>query len=477
MIRLKKNGVRWLLRPEFEPLLDGVLSAPARLVRDSPAKLISVHCYRGSAYYVKRYRNDAFALRPLKFLFKRSHARREWLLAHRIESLGVPIVKHLACGERWSITGLQESILITEGFDGVALPDCSAAGSDETQAALARLLRQSHDRGVLQRDLQRNILVRDRPLQLRRIDVHHAEIKPVVTEQERIDNLALLNVAVPLTDKFFEAYGWNPALARRTRQRSEQIRRHYCALRSRRCFRHTAQFAPRRIGKLTWHVRLPFLSNKLMPILENPDEFLARRARLLKPGRSSTVGAADGFVLKRHNLRTIGGLLRDLFRRSRARRAFRKAYHLELLGIATPRPVAVAERRVLRVLLRDYLVVEEIAGATDLGRYLRETNCVDREVVKRLATLVGRLHNEGFSNRDLKQTNIVLDTRREPWLIDLDGLRFVREVGERRAARDLWRLARAAANYPSVSRADRAAFLRCYCRTRGLKRVPRLQSK
>jgi tRNA A-37 threonylcarbamoyl transferase component Bud32 len=184
------------------------------------------------------------------------------------------------------------------------------------------------------------------------------------------------------------------------------------------------------------------------------------------------VGAFDGVVLKRFNTKNRLNYLKNLFRRSRAFRAYQKAYHLELLGVPTPKPIAAAERRVLRVLLNSYLVTEEIRGATDLGAILRQGTRPDRALVRQAAQLVARIHEEGFSHSDLKETNIVRGDDGRLYLLDLDALDYLGRVPEERGAADLARLLKGANKYPNVTRAERMAFLLTYCRARGMRRVP-----
>jgi tRNA A-37 threonylcarbamoyl transferase component Bud32 len=327
---------------------------------------------------------------------------------------------------------------------------------------------------VLQRDLQRNILVRADPLEIRRVDVHHAVVKREVSELERRNNIALLNATVPLRDEFFAGYGWTPEQTRATRERSDEIRRARHFSRSFRCLKRTTHFQPKRFGGMKWHLRAAALNPELERLLKNPDEWLRTCGKLFKGfERSSTVGAGGGVVLKRFNFRKPGNLFKDLFRQSRALRAFQKAHHLETLRIATPRPIAAAEKRLVRVLLASYLVTEEIPDGRELGEYLQGVSRIDRNVVRAVAELVGRLHEEGFSHRDMKETNLLLDANLGPHLIDLDGLKFMHRVPDQRAGADLARLARAASKYPVVARSERILFLKRYCACRGLKRVPR----
>jgi len=436
--------------PGWDPRQAEMPGLPPRVIKESPAKLVSVQIVAGREVYVKRYRHAAIWLRPLKFFFKPSQARQEWQLARQLEDLGVPIVRHVALGERWNWWGLQESILITEAFAGRPLDE---AASVDAQAVLT-FVGKLHDCGVLQRDLHPgNILVNTATGELRLVDLHGIEIKATVAAAERAANLAFLGMHLPLP------------LAREVRQLSARLRLPYLAQRARRCLKHNREFAPQRHGGLRWQVRLPFVNDAVRGILAAPDAFLASRAEILKPGRSATVGKADGLVLKRYNLRKLVNLLKDLCRPSKARRAYQKAYHLELAGVPTARPLATADRRVLGLLLRSYLLMEEIAGAQHLGQRRGDA----RHAARAAATLVAKLHNEGFQHRDLKETNLVFDANGRLFLIDLEGLEFVGKVSQERAARDLSRLARAAESLPQAGRGEWMVFVHAYCRARNLR--------
>jgi tRNA A-37 threonylcarbamoyl transferase component Bud32 len=455
--------VAWQLEPEFVSVLDQVLRDPGRVVKLSPAKRVTYHTVAGRHLYLKRYDNTAVPLRGLKFLFKASHTRREWNQAREIQRRGVPVVRHLAFGERWGLSGLRESLLITEAFDGQPLLEFPGRGKPEVQEALGRFVRQMHDGGVVQFDLAPNILVRAQPLEFCRVDVHHAMLKPAIPEPERLDNLALLHVFLPLQAEFFAGYGGSGDWAGRTWQRSADLRRAFLRRRSRRCLKHNAEFERRRMGPLRWQVRLPWLDPRVEAILREPDRFLATRARLLKRGRSTTVGAADGLVLKRHNPRRLDKQLRDLVRPSKARQSFHKAYHLELAGVPTARPIAVATRRPWGWLRGSYLVLEEIPGARHLGQWEEDP----APAVRGLAALVAKLHNEGFSHRDLKETNLVFDRDQRAFLVDLEGLAYCGVVPRARALADLARLDRAAAALPRLRAEYERTFRSEYCRERG----------
>jgi tRNA A-37 threonylcarbamoyl transferase component Bud32 len=206
------------------------------------------------------------------------------------------------------------------------------------------------------------------------------------------------------------------------------------------------------------------MTQEIQKILNAPDQFL-EQARILKPSRSSAVTAEDGLVLKRYNRRKWGNVFVDLLRGSRARRAFSKAYHLELCGIPTARPIATADERLWFLPVRSYLLMEEIKGALSLGACSGDK----RTACSLLAELLGRMHREGFTHRDLKGGNLVFNDDGRPHLIDLDGLRFVRRVPDSRAVADLARLARDTRGWQRrVSRSDYARFLIAYCHARKL---------
>jgi serine/threonine protein kinase len=80
--------------------------------------------------------------------------------------------------------------------------------------------------------------------------------------------------------------------------------------------------------------------------------------------------------------------------------------------------------------------------------------------------LLARLHDEGFTHRDLKETNLLFDAAGVPHLIDLDGVRFVSVVTESEARTDLERLARGLAPLGKLTRANTLTFLLAYCRQR-----------
>ena len=109
--------------------------------------------------------------------------------------------------------------------------------------------------------------------------------------------------------------------------------------------------------------------------------------------------------------------------------------------------------------------MEEIPGAQDAGQWTGEP----RAAARALGELLARLHHEGFTHRDLKETNVLFDVSGRPHLIDLDGLVFVSEVSAAEAAANLQRLARGLAAIGKLTRSNVSAFLLAYGRRRHVR--------
>ena len=459
VIQLELDGMRWEIQPGWADALGKILSSSGESIKTSPAKSVTRHRVENRVYFIKRYRHDAIPLRSLKFLVKPSQARQEWKLAQALADRGIPTVTHLAFGERKTWRGVRESVLLTEGFDGLPLEETRNVDPH----SVLEFVRRMHEAGVLQQDLHPgNLLVNSATREIRLVDLHGTIVRNCLVAAEREQNLARLAVSFPLP------------LDKSILELSAGIGRNLRYERSRRCLRHNREFAPWRSGPWKGWVRQPNLTEAARKILSDPDAFLASKgARLLKAGRSSTVGAGSGLVLKRYNFRKLGNALKDLFRQSKARRSYRRAYHLELAGVPTARIVATVDRRCCGFLLRSCVLMEEIAGAQELGAYLQQSGAISLHLVHQAAELIGALHREGLSHRDLKESNIVLDETGRLSLLDLDGLEFVDVLSEARAASDLERFARGVMKFEKAGRIHRMAFLRRYCRVRGIGRVPR----
>lgn len=229
-------------------------------------------------------------------------------------------------------------------------------------------------------------------------------------------------------------------------------------------------------GALRWTIRARFLNQTLQRIVEEPDAFLRdpklhfKNYSLATIGRVPPIAAGEhGLVVRRLNYGRISHRLRDFVRTSRARRAFNSGLQLERAAIRTPRMIAVGEWRRLGWPMKAYVVTEEVPGAVSVGRFFRQKGFLPRNVVGESAELIARLHNAGFSHRDLKDTNMLLDAKLTPWVIDLDGVRYRRSLSMRRVVLDLVILAKSFRTHKPVLRWSGARFLKRYCQMRGMR--------
>lgn len=191
----------------------------------------------------------------------------------------------------------------------------------------------------------------------------------------------------------------------------------------------------------------------LEPLLADPDAAIAS-GRLCKGGGTATIAQVEreGFALlvKRYNIKGFGHWLSRFWRPSRAWHSWIAGHRLEMLGIATARPLAVRENRWLWLRGRAWLVTEYLQGQDAIRHLAPYVDSAPPEAeLQGLEALFAALRRERISHGDLKGYNLFWDRGR--WaLIDLDAMcqhhneaRF-----ERAYARDRARFLR---NWPETS--------------------------
>lgn len=207
--------------------------------------------------------------------------------------------------------------------------------------------------------------------------------------------------------------------------------------------------------------------------------------------------------LKRYRPQNFWKAALEYFRPDRARRAERHARAMAACGIPTARPLWTAGPKKISgrlVARQSYLALEWLPGTENLHLWIRRLLDQNVSLAERLhrvracaeqaGRLLGKMHADGISHRDLKATNLLIHEPRtelprkintglpDLWLIDMDGVRlgpfgrilifgknrFGKEpkLNGRRRATDLARLAVSAEAYPWITNSIRAVFLHAY---------------
>ncbi len=164
-------------------------------------------------------------------------------------------------------------------------------------------------------------------------------------------------------------------------------------------------------------------------------------AEVLKQDRCREVTAWQGVVLKKMFPHPgVLSRLRFAVRPSLARRACRLALGLRAAGVPVVEPVAFGRGTHCGVTFAEMTVTVWLHRADALSAWLpRHASRMD-DVLMAYGALLGMFHRNGYSNRDLKDEN-VLCLRDDPsslWVADMDGVRYCRRISRFRAARD-WR--------------------------------------
>jgi tRNA A-37 threonylcarbamoyl transferase component Bud32 len=179
---------------------------------------------------------------------------------------------------------------------------------------------------------------------------------------------------------------------------------------------------------------------------------------IYKTGGTATVARVEvqgrPLVVKRYNIKNLAHWLKRFWRPSRAWHSWREGHRLQLIGIATPQPLAVVERRWCWLRGRAYLITEYCGGQDIIARFQHyvQASPPGNELLA-LDRLFAALLRERISHGDFKGHNLFWDEARGAWsLIDLDAMQ------QHRSAR---RFAKAYAR-------DRARFLRNWPADSGL---------
>jgi len=485
------------------------------------------------ALYLKHFHSPSL-LHRLRGRVGLSDARSEMAFSEYLSSHGVPVPRVLAVCCRpeatWLVSEGLEPAVPADQWHGEALARGDETAIRAATVALAALVGRMHASGVIHRDLHcGNILVRGGdPSDLVLMDLHRMTRRRRLNRHGRAANLAqLLHDRRLWTTRsqqlrFLRHYldaaqaegtlrGW----VRMVEPLAERHSRRLYAQRDRRVFGTNRYFARLSVGGYRAHVILAskravpashastvtFTADDWQAALADPDAlFTGAGVEVVKDSPSSLVvrrrlrvGAEelDVFIKRPRRKKAIRWLF-DVFRPSRALRAFGHGHSLLARHIYNALPLVAMEKRRGPLLIDSVLITEAVGDSLHLNRFLArhlgstaseeplpqaQRRRLARQVLWQLGRLVRRLHEQGFAHRDLKASNLLVHwpspEPRAPELIlvDLDGLSRVGHVSARQQFRGLMRLNVSLLECPAVNHAGRLRMLVGYLRRPGEGRI------
>jgi tRNA A-37 threonylcarbamoyl transferase component Bud32 len=327
----------------------------------------------------------------------------------------------------------------------------------------ARLIATMHRRGLMQTDLHLgNFLCHGDNLYM--IDGDGIEVgragRPLA-KATALSNLALFLAQFPLSqddqrgklvaayreacpDSQFDDRTLTTEIARtRTRRLHDYLGK---------CVRDCSLFkVETRLDRFTAVVRAE--EDRLAPILADPDALMAQ-GTALKTGRTCTVVRVelDGrpVVIKRYNIKNPGHAISRAMRPSRAWHAWLEGHRLSVLGIATPAPLALIERRFGPLRGTAWLITQFVEAHSLDQHWPRDQQELPPEPERlALARLFLNLHSARLTHGDMKATNLLWHDN-GIMLIDLDAMTYhAMDIGlDRATRRDIARLQQ---NWPAGS--------------------------
>lgn len=386
----------------------------------------------------------------LKGLTKQSSSDREWNALERLSAAGVPVATPLAFGRR----SLGGALLVTRYVSDAKTLGAALEGYAFEQRRLLRsvgeLVHHLHESGFLHGDLHiGNILIGKKGPVL--VDLQR--VREVKRPVDRIRDLAFLDfslhhLGVTQSGRLrfrIAALGLGHFRVAHERQLLREIGRasstrgvEYYASRTRRVLRTGEGFAS--VTRDGWvGMRQEIFSEASIDAAITAHHHLVKAGgdAMIKCDHRSQVSRVqvngDRVVVKQVVKSSLRKRFADVFRGSAAQRAWVGGHGLLLRGIDAATPYAFLERRSAGVPVESIVLLEDLSEWPRIADITPDDPST-ADLPRHLLKLIVRMHRNHVIHDDLQSIHIYLrnsNGNAEPALIDLEGVRFSRQLFDR----------------------------------------------
>jgi len=173
-----------------------------------------------------------------------------------------------------------------------------------------------------------------------------------------------------------------------------------------------------------------FETPAMSALMQNPEiAFQDASAEYLKKGNTCTIIKVPVdehvLVIKRYNIKNIAHGLKQLFRKTRARRSWLSAHYLRLLSINTIKPIGLHEKKLGPCHFQAYFIAEY-----NEGHAIDQFDIQDEQALQYLESIaddfvvqLNTMFEKGITHGDLKASNLLIRSGKVTWL-DLDSVKF-----------------------------------------------------
>lgn len=308
--------------------------------------------------------------------------------------------------------------------------------SSAMDLALIRYMAMMHQCGIYQQDIHLdNLLVTTQQIVL--IDL--ATVKAPTPGQPLDKNISLTNLALlfaqfDLSDQqrlmqslsvYFQARDWSysateeRAFAQRLQRSWHKRKKDYLN----KCFRNCTMTVYKKNWRYEYAFKREFWA-RWQPVNVLDIEALLSNASVLKAGNTATVMqatvAGQQIVIKRYNIKSLAHWIAHCWRSSRARISWRNANLLELIGLATPKPIGFIELRWGWLRRTAYFISEYQPAQELLDVYQQRLPTVQEK--QQIAQIFSQLQHAWLGHGDMKAQNLLINEQGHIMLIDLDAM-------------------------------------------------------